>query len=421
MKIQVINYSKEEVHGDIVYRKLAMPDSLDEFEFNIIDITDEKIWYNNTAKTTTINCINDFISVRKMVSDRKTSTVIYVLPQDVMFNYSDHTRFVNGKSEYVYKNIRIKDNLNGLRNEILPSIIPMVKPIFPEVVFENTRTVVGGREYHAMFHIKIPPIYKVITQSIGSEKTTTFMYQDNIYITTLDITNSTENIIHYVNTLFFAQTEQVRPDWISSIEFNDDMEQRTRIEKQQCIIREANKQIEDARGILDKNERYKSILYTQGDELVSVVFDILEQVLECDLSQFVDKKKEDFLIKKVGYTFIGEIKGINSNARNENLAQLENHYQKYMDRLQDEGKTETVYQILIINPMRNTPLEERKPINEDQIKLAERYGSLIIESNTLLRLYEKFLQGTITTEKLEETLIRKKGLLSLKDFDEVIP
>ena len=128
MKIQVINYSKEEVHGDIVYRKLAMPDSLDEFEFNIIDITDEKIWYNNTANTTTINCINDFISVRKMVSDRKTSTVIYVLPQDVMFNYSDHKRLVNGKSEYVYKNIRIKDNLNGLRNEILPSIIPMEIP-----------------------------------------------------------------------------------------------------------------------------------------------------------------------------------------------------------------------------------------------------------------------------------------------------
>jgi len=37
---------------------------------------------------------------------------------------------------------------------------------------------------------------------------------------------------------------------------------------------------------LDKNNEYKSILYTQGDELVKVVFEIIEQMFGCDLSNF---------------------------------------------------------------------------------------------------------------------------------------
>ena len=66
----------------------------------------------------------------------------------------------------------------------------------------------------------------------------------------------------------------------------------------------------------------KSVLYTNGDELVQVVFEILEELLGCDLSQFVDLKKEDFLFTIEDTTFIGEIKGVNSNVKNPNITQL---------------------------------------------------------------------------------------------------
>lgn len=417
MKIQVINHSQEGIHGEIVYRKMAMPDSLDEFDINIIDISDEKIWYNNTERTTTLNCINDFISIREMVANRKSSRILYVLPQDVTFHFSTSRRNEGGKTKYIYQGKRLKDNLIALQQSILPNIIPLTKQDFPDVVFENTKTLVGGREYHAVFYSKKNPNNDVLTQSIGSEKATTIKLKECIYVTTLDITTSDESIIHYVKTMFFAQMKQAKPDWMNSIEFNDDKEQRTRIERQRKIIEEANRQIEDANEILQNNDEYKSILFTNSDELVLVVFRILEQVLQCDLSSFVDVKREDFLIKKEQYTLIGEIKGINSNVRNENLAQLENHYQRYMDKLQDEGKTEIVYKVLLVNPFRSTPLEERKPVNDDQIALAERYGSLIIETKTLLRVYEKFLQGNLTTREMEETIKNKKGILALSDFN----
>ena len=128
------------------------------------------------------------------------------------------------------------------------------------------------------------------------------------------------------------------------------------------------------------------------------------------------KKKEDFLIKKPDYTLIGEIKGITSNVKNDNVTQLETHYQNYMDTLQESGAEENVHQILIINPLRTKPLSEREPVNENQIKLAKRNESLIIETKTLLRLFEKFLQGIITTEDCERLFTTKAGLLEEIDF-----
>lgn len=59
-------------------------------------------------------------------------------------------------------------------------------------------------------------------------------------------------------------------------------------------IRSEEAKIEAAKEILRENAKYKSILFTNGDELVSVVFSILQQLLNYDLSTFADKKKQDF-------------------------------------------------------------------------------------------------------------------------------
>ena len=54
--------------------------------------------------------------------------------------------------------------------------------------------------------------------------------------------------------------------------------------------------VTQAEGQLEENAKYKSILYTNGNELVRVVFEILESILDYDLSSFEDILKEDFLI-----------------------------------------------------------------------------------------------------------------------------
>ena len=52
-------------------------------------------------------------------------------------------------------------------------------------------------------------------------------------------------------------------------------------------------------------------------------------MLKCNLSTFVDEKKEDFIIKKENITFVGEIKGINSNVGYNNISQAERHKSEY--------------------------------------------------------------------------------------------
>lgn len=78
------------------------------------------------------------------------------------------------------------------------------------------------------------------------------------------------------------------------------------------------------------------MLYENEDELVSVVFNMLENMLDYDLSLFIDQGDEDFSIKLEDVTFIGEIKGATSNVRAEHISQLDVHYQSYLDKLQDK-------------------------------------------------------------------------------------
>ena len=150
---------------------------------------------------------------------------------------------------------------------------------------------------------------------------------------------------------------------------------------------------------------------------MAVVFDILEKMLAYDLSGFQDEKREDFLIKLPECTFIGEIKGVTSNVKNEHISQIDLHHSSYIDALEEQDIHETVKQILIINPFRTKPLGERDPVHTAQIDLAIRNNCLIIETSTLLRIFEKFCRGEVTTQKCKNVFASNSGLLRLEEFD----
>ena len=83
----------------------------------------------------------------------------------------------------------------------------------------------------------------------------------------------------------------------------------------------------------------------------------------------------------------------------------------------EEGKTENIKGILIINPLRNKAISERDEIHEKQIKLANLYGSLIITTETLLKLFNEFLEKRIDTNKIIDLLKSKIGLLTDSGFN----
>ncbi|MBO7554518.1 MAG: hypothetical protein J6T41_00900, partial [Neisseriaceae bacterium] len=59
---------------------------------------------------------------------------------------------------------------------------------------------------------------------------------------------------------------------------------------------------------------------------------------------------------------------------------------------------------------------ERDPVHETQINLAKRNKCLIIETKTLLKLYEKFVAGEIKAEDCEKLFTEKYGLLQDDDL-----
>jgi len=414
MKIQIITEQKiARSAQNITQSPFATPRSLDEFDVNIIDLSCESLWYNVGDNIRNIDKLDDFLSIQTMVMKKKKAKIIFVFPKNIYFHYC--YSYNSAAEQYEYKKRKfIKYAIQQIYSDIIAYILPQgITGI--QVFFEPTETTIGPYKLTADFHFETA--YPALTKSCYSEKMTTIKISDEeIYITALNITSSNDLLMCFLNYMFNDIKKSVAPEWMTDIRFDDDVNQAAIIEDISNNIKTEQDRIRLAQSKLEQNARYKSILYTNGNELVEVVFNILEQLLDCDLSKFIDERKEDFLIQKASCTFIGEIKGVTSNVKNEHISQVDVHYQGYMDKLAEERRQENVHQLLIINPFRTKPLTEREPVNEQQITLAQRNGCLIIETSTLLHIYEMFCQSQISSEQCINIFASQIGLLKESDF-----
>ena len=138
--------------------------------------------------------------------------------------------------------------------------------------------------------------------------------------------------------------------------------------------------------------------------------------MDCDLSGFDDLMKEDLLIETEDAIFIGEIKGISSNVKSTNITQVDTHYHDYLETHLEINESK-LKALLIINHQKNKPLEEREPVMVQQINLAKRNNSLIVETHTLLKVLERYRNNKLTKEKIIDVLKKSEGLLTIKDFE----
>ena len=410
MKIQLITGRKDfESQNDIVISDMTQPKALDDFDVDVIDLSYSELWKYEKAAIGRLNHVNDLKSLARMVRGTQKAKIIYVFPQDGEYLYD--------KQQTSYrKQERIKDLIrNNLSVRDYEACFSNAEP-FQYLIYEPTHTCIAEKEYNAAFHFSMK-FQEILTKSSKSEKITTVKYIEKVYFTTLDICNSLDDLDDFIQYLFAEETNSDIPEWVADYTFGDDLMQKETIKTCNETIEELKNRIKDAQTKLEENNKYKSILYANGNKLVEVIFDILEKTLDCDLNEFVDMKKEDFLIEKDGTVFIGEIKGVTSNVKNEHISQLELHYQTYIDeRLQNEQNEDNVHALLIINPFRTKPLSEREPICDKQISLAQRNKSLIIETGILLRLFETFQMGRISSDRIIEILKTKTGILTVDDW-----
>lgn len=386
---------------NIIIHKFHDAQSLDEFEVNIINLNDEYMWRNKGRNNDKINIIEDIKSLSIMIQHCKNTKILILYPQNVVYRYDyfggEYTDFSD-----------LKDMLESLYM-ILRELHLFLNNV--HLIYENTKTNVDGKKLNASFSFAECED-GVLLRSEISQKPTAIILEDNIILSTLNI-NNYEEIICLLLELQLIQNKQNCPLWMKEITMFDDNEQLKIINDNNNTIKIANNNILEAQRKIEKNDEFKSILYTNGNELVKVVFEILETMLGCDLSEFNDEKKEDFLFEIDGFMFIGEIKGVNHNVKSENISQLDVHYQGYLEENEDKSENQ-IKALLIINHQRNKPLNTRESVHEQQINLADRNGSLIIETITLLKLFEKYLSGALTREECIELLKTNEGLLTIE-------
>lgn len=410
MRIQIITGNKNwNSSGNITISDYSNPMSPDNYDVNIVDLAYSGLWnYNGSLSIGKLNMHNDLRSIAKMIDGSVKSKVVYVYPQDENYKYD---YYGNGYQ----KHIRVKDLItSGVYQQDYKECFPS-HVFHPVVVFEPTKTVINNLEYTSAFRFAYD-YETVVTRSESSNKPTTIKTENGIVFTTLDICSSTEKTVAFIEAVLEDKKLSDVPVWVHEFEFGNDSKLKETIALCKKQIVELQQEIDDANDELDQNNRYKSILVTNSDALVEVVFDVLEKILDCDLSGFVDEKREDFRIEKDNLVIIGEIKGITSNVKNENISQLDVHYQSYLDKMENTHLDKKVISILIINPLRNKKIDEREPVNERQIELAKRNGSLIIETVTLLKMFELFTNGVLSSERCIKILEEKTGILTIDDL-----
>lgn len=403
MKIQMISNACAYDFEDLCAgNKLSEFEDLDMYDINIIDVSNVSLWKYSFSPHDTIKCVYDFTSLKQAIEDSQTSTNIILLPQ-------------NHEIEDPYdRNCHsLKDKLNEVKCYALDYLFESDDIL----MYQNSVTSINDENYPSSFVFKdVFSQYEVIARNVGSNSPTVIK-KDRLILTTLGVLFDEKRLLNFLKGigLITYESEPV-PEWLNDYEILDDAKQKEIINDKKAQIEEAEKAIKLAEEKLEENKEFKSILYENGDSLVEHVYRILQELLDCDLTGFIDEKKEDFNIRFDNVTFIGEIKGVTSNVKSEHISQLDVHCQGYKDKLQEENKEENVKGLLVINPLRNKPLEDREPIHEQQIALAKRNESLIIETKILLELFERFRGDEMDTNKITEVFRLNTGLLKMEAF-----
>lgn len=403
-KFQFITYNPELFNNfeqDFDISNFNNLKSLDNYDINIFDLSSEYIWQNKKgyeySPSTDTLLSSDFHSIKKMIKNSNKTKILIILPQNIYFQGI----------------IQLKDMISIFK-KIIGQLIVFD---FVSLEYENNDTLIKNNEYNSAFYF-INNIGNNITKARNSEKITTIS-MDNVVITTLNLLekNDISVLFDFFEEAHLIDEVKNYPDWLEKYNFADDEIQYNKIEQakaqievQKCIIAEANE-------VLMKNLRYKSILFTNSTDLVKVVFEILEYIFDISLDDFKDDGKEDFLFKKDDITFIGEIKGVTSNVKNEHISQLEVHWSKYTDKLQAENVTEDIKKILIINYERTRDINIRNEINKMQIDLAEKRNTLIIDTQKLLTIFEKLLNNELTKDKVVNYIKKHSGVVVLDEID----
>ncbi|WP_149717655.1 hypothetical protein [Campylobacter concisus] len=388
MKIQILTkrtcFLRDE---SFCISKISEPRSFDEFDFNIIDFNDGKLWKSDKRKSICLD-IKGFASLlSEILKETKKSNTLIIMPQNIT------TEEIGGDGWTIsISNIKISSIIQYFPD----SLSPMIRN-FPTIRYERSVTKIDDYTFLSDF-VFDESIHRSLKKSNGGKNV--ILEINGVYITTLDIkdNNAARAVLYFILSKY---QKPVAPEWINNIEHFSNISYLS--EKDEIL-----KQLDVLEKEISKNNRFKSILYSTGDELVGVVKEILVDIFKQKDSHFTDVKKEDFRFEFEDVNFMVEIKGINTNVKNSNIAQCKKHVTDLI--AEDDTKSPgNVKGLLIVNPQRDIEPGKREPIHANQISYAKSEGILIITTLELLKLYQAYTKDEVVSNKCFETFKNNVG------------
>lgn len=409
MRIQYISNTKKK-YKRIVCSTFEDYQTIDTFDATIVDLSDPEVWKTKSGVPESIDCEVALSKLGDTIKNSKKNNIVILLPVDVDYAYSEPFY-----AAHYCKKQKMSDCLKSLKAILVGcSFLSNSTSIKCE---KNVTELKDGTKVKSDFYFVnqrdsghlLPK-----TVSYKSEKMTS-VYDEfaNYYYTFLNISDE-DLLLKFLLELGIDSDNNNTPSWLEEMNAFDDEALKEKIKECGDRIDELKKTIESNKNKISDNNYYKEMLVCSGDELVERVFKTLEELLGINLKSFVDEKGPDFVFQLNECVYVGEIKGINTNVKNANISQINVHESNYIDELEEKGKAiPTIKKLLIINHQRNKPLGEREPINDNQIKLAENNGVLIIETISLLKLLERFRNNKISKEIVIDLFGNNIGKLSI--------
>lgn len=394
MKIQIISYSTifkiNDPHISCTISTFERPKSFDEFDLNIIDLNSPNLWSFSPEYQKCTEAVYHLRTLKEIMRNSKRGIFIIIMPTNIKVS-------VDYSGCYTNQTVAIKDILKQVNQELSTLVLSNIK-----LRYEISTTTIDEQNFYSDF-IFDNVDGETIKWSNGG-KSTIVKHNERLYSTTLFIKNATNDLEILVSFIVSRFQKSDVPDWFNGFEYFDDAMLKNKRNKLLDIYR----QIEDIDRQIDENNKFKSILYSTGDELVGVVKEILVDIFKLTDSHFIDVKKEDFRFEFGDINFMVEIKGINTNVKNSNIAQCKKFVTDLITK-DDTKSPDNVKGLLIINPQRDIELSKREPIHTEQISYAKNEVILIITTLELLKLYQAYTKDEVVSNKCFEIFKNNVG------------
>lgn len=394
MKIQIISYSTifkiNDPHISCTISTFERPKSFDEFDINVIDLNSPNLWSFSLEDQKCNRAIYCIKTLKEIMENSKKSMSIILMPANTKV-------LLLRSGGLTAQTILIKDIIKQINYELCELTLS-----YARLRYEISTTTIDEQDFYSDF-VFDDVDYETIKRSNGG-KSTIIKYNERLYSTTLLIKNTANDLGILISFILSRFKKSDIPDWFNSLEYFDD----AALKNKRSELLDMYRQIKNIDGQIDKNNRFKSILYSTGDELVGVVKEILVDIFKLTDSHFIDVKKEDFRFEFEDVNFMVEIKGINTNVKNSNIAQCKKHVTDLI--AEDDTKSPgNVKGLLIVNPQRDIEPGKREPIHANQISYAKSEGILIITTLELLKLYQTYTKDEVVSNKCFETFKNNVG------------